>query len=202
MPALSAVHPAAQANVLALAGMLREEAAVLDELVGSVLGGRDEIELATLRELAPALRRLVVQRLADSAAGAPAAGVARRAEEVAAMSARGTGEARSAPAGDARHGRVTAPCGGRRVAGGRRLAETPLKPAAPPVKRGSTMVGPSPARGPPLRSQQRAQRAPRIDARERQRSDRGDPRAEEDLIPGCASWGARCRGTTPARTCC
>jgi tRNA(Ile)-lysidine synthase len=36
------------------------------------------------------LRRLVVQRLADDAAGGPAAGVARRADEVAAMSDRGS----------------------------------------------------------------------------------------------------------------
>jgi hypothetical protein len=46
--------------------------------------------VGALRELPPALRRLVVQRLADDAAGHPAAGVARRAEEVAAMPAHGT----------------------------------------------------------------------------------------------------------------
>ncbi len=90
VPALDAVHPAAQDNVLALAAILREEGEVLDELVDSVLAGRDEIRLAELRRLAPALRRLVVQRLADAAAGGPAAGVGRRAEEVATMSDRGT----------------------------------------------------------------------------------------------------------------
>jgi tRNA(Ile)-lysidine synthase len=90
VPALEAIHPAAQANVLALAQTLRDEAAVLDEVVDSVLAGRSEIELATLRELAPALRRLVVQRLADEAAGGPAAGVARRADEVAALAESGT----------------------------------------------------------------------------------------------------------------
>ncbi|MFL5859957.1 MAG: ATP-binding protein, partial [Solirubrobacteraceae bacterium] len=90
VPALETVHPAAQANVLALAEVLRQEATVLDELVDSVLEGREEIELARLRELAPALRRLVVQRLADVAAGAPAAGVGRRADEVAALSDTGT----------------------------------------------------------------------------------------------------------------
>jgi len=57
VPALEAIHPAAQANVLALAQTLRDEAAVLDELVDSVLGGSSAIELATLRGLAPALRR-------------------------------------------------------------------------------------------------------------------------------------------------
>jgi tRNA(Ile)-lysidine synthase len=90
VPALEAAHPAAQANVLALADILRQEGEVLDELVDGVLDGRGEIALATLRALAPALRRLVVQRLADTAAGGPAAGVARRADDVAAMSDTGS----------------------------------------------------------------------------------------------------------------
>ena len=90
VPALERVHPAAQDNVLALAAILRAEAEVLDELVSATLEGRAEIALDRLRGLAPALRRLVVQRLAADAAGRPAAGVARRAEEVAAMPAHGT----------------------------------------------------------------------------------------------------------------
>lgn len=90
VPALERVHPAAQENVLALAEILRGEGEVLDELVDSVLSGRQEIPLDRLRELAPAVRRLVVQRLADAAAGGPAAGVARRADEVAALSEHGT----------------------------------------------------------------------------------------------------------------
>jgi tRNA(Ile)-lysidine synthase len=90
VPALEAIHPAAQTNVLALAQTLRDEAAVLDEVVDSVLAGGSEIELSTLRELAPALRRLVVQRLADEAAGGPAAGVGRRADEVAGLAESGT----------------------------------------------------------------------------------------------------------------
>ena len=69
-------------NVLALAEILREEAAVLDGLVDEVLGGRQDIELPRLRALPVALARLVVQRLADAAAGRPAPGTARRAEEV------------------------------------------------------------------------------------------------------------------------
>ena len=40
VPALEAIHPAAQANVLALAQTLRDEAAVLDEVVDAVLGRR------------------------------------------------------------------------------------------------------------------------------------------------------------------
>ncbi len=85
VPALRAIHPAAEQNVLALASILRDEAAVLDALVDEVLDGRDEIELARLRELPGPMRRLVVQRLGDRAAKEPAAGVARRADEVAAM---------------------------------------------------------------------------------------------------------------------
>ena len=90
VPALERAHPAAQENVLALAEILRNEADVLDEIVATALDGRGEIELAQLRELAPALQRLVVQRLADQALGRPAAGAARRAEEVAALSDHGT----------------------------------------------------------------------------------------------------------------
>jgi tRNA(Ile)-lysidine synthase len=89
VPALETAHPAAQANVLALAEILRDEAAVLEELVDSALAGRREISLAEVRGLPPALRRLVVQRLADAAAGGPAAGVGRRADDVAAMADRG-----------------------------------------------------------------------------------------------------------------
>ncbi|HEY1591627.1 MAG TPA: tRNA lysidine(34) synthetase TilS [Solirubrobacteraceae bacterium] len=90
VPALEAVHPGAVPNVLALAAVLRDEGAVLDALVDETLDGHDWIELARLRALPPALRRLVVQRLADGAAGGPAAGVAPRADEVAAMSEHGT----------------------------------------------------------------------------------------------------------------
>jgi len=89
VPALERIHPAAQDNVLALAEILRGEAEVLDDLVDGVLGRRNEVPVATLRELSPALRRLVVQRLADEALGGPAAGVARRADDVAAMSEHG-----------------------------------------------------------------------------------------------------------------
>jgi tRNA(Ile)-lysidine synthase len=85
VPALREIHPAAEQNVLALVRVLREEAEVLDELVDDALGGQAQIELTRLRELAPALRALVVQRLADGAAGRPAPGSARRADEVAAL---------------------------------------------------------------------------------------------------------------------
>jgi tRNA(Ile)-lysidine synthase len=85
VPALRRIHPAAQDNVLALAEILRDEAAVLDALVDAELQGDCEIALARLRELLPALARLVIQRLADGAAGAPAPGTARRLREVLAL---------------------------------------------------------------------------------------------------------------------
>jgi tRNA(Ile)-lysidine synthase len=84
-PALRAVHPAAERNVLALAEILREEAEVLDELVARELHAGYTIPIARLRELAPALARLIVQRLADEAAGGPAPGAGRRLEEILAL---------------------------------------------------------------------------------------------------------------------
>jgi tRNA(Ile)-lysidine synthase len=83
LPALEAVHPAAAQNVLAVADVLRAESELLDALVAAELGNSERIALARLRELAPALRRLVVQRLADAAAGGLAPGAARRADEIA-----------------------------------------------------------------------------------------------------------------------
>jgi tRNA(Ile)-lysidine synthase len=93
--ALAEVHPAAAQNVLRTAELLRDEAEVLDALVAAELDGsngspRNSIELDRLAELPPALRRLVVQQLADGAAGRPVAGAARHAEEVAALRRTGT----------------------------------------------------------------------------------------------------------------
>jgi tRNA(Ile)-lysidine synthase len=92
---LADVHPAAARNVLRTAELLRDEAEVLDALVVGELDGsdgspRNTIELERLAELPPALRRLVVQQLADRAAGRPVAGAARRADEVAALRRTGT----------------------------------------------------------------------------------------------------------------
>lgn len=89
VPALRDVHPAAERNVLALAEILRDEAEVLEELVADVLAGDSAVPLARLRALHPALARLVVQRLADDAAGGPAPGTARRLEEMLALPERG-----------------------------------------------------------------------------------------------------------------
>ncbi len=86
---LERVHPAAAANVLRTAELLRAEAELLDAAVDEALaespGGRNTISLERLAELHPALRRLVVQRLADAAAGRPLAGAANYAEQVVAL---------------------------------------------------------------------------------------------------------------------
>jgi tRNA(Ile)-lysidine synthase len=78
LPALRAVHPAAEGNVLRTARLLRQETALLEELVDAELAGEGEgpvakveesIAIERLRELHPALARLVVVRLAELAAG-------------------------------------------------------------------------------------------------------------------------------------
>jgi tRNA(Ile)-lysidine synthase len=70
LPALRAVHPRAEDNVLRTAALLREEAEVLDGVVETALAGADRIPVADLAALPPALARLVVRRLAEHATGA------------------------------------------------------------------------------------------------------------------------------------
>lgn len=93
--ALAEVHPAAAANVLRTAELLREESEVLEALASAEIddsndGAGGTIPLERLVELPPALRRLVVQQLADRAAGRPVAGAARHADEVAALTRGGS----------------------------------------------------------------------------------------------------------------
>jgi tRNA(Ile)-lysidine synthase len=95
LPELAAIHPAAVANVLRTAALLRDEAEVLDALVATELDGsgaapRGRIEQARFAALPPALRRLVLQRLADAAAGRPVPGAARFADQVAGLSRGGS----------------------------------------------------------------------------------------------------------------
>jgi tRNA(Ile)-lysidine synthase len=91
VPALERVHPAAQENVLRTAALLREEAELLDSLVDAELAaGGGTISHRRFAELHPALRRLVLQRLADEAAGRPVAGAARFADQVAGLSRGGS----------------------------------------------------------------------------------------------------------------
>ena len=85
LPALRALHPAAERNVVRTADVLREEAAVLDDLVATVLEGRDHVSTAHLAALPPALARLVVRRLAEDAVGRLCPRVSARAEDVRAL---------------------------------------------------------------------------------------------------------------------
>jgi tRNA(Ile)-lysidine synthase len=89
VPALRAVHPAAEANVLRTAALLRAEAELLDGLVESELGGASSIAIERLEELPAALQRLLVVRLAEAAAGTfvPQAGA--RVAEILALARRG-----------------------------------------------------------------------------------------------------------------
>lgn len=70
LPALRTVHPAAEENVVRTAELLRDEAAALDALVDGALDGTDEIALDALAALPDAIARLVVRRMAETAAGA------------------------------------------------------------------------------------------------------------------------------------
>jgi len=92
LPELRTVHPAAQENLLRTAEILRAEAAVLDEVVATALGGRARIALEHLAALPLALARLVVIRLAEDAAGVPLAAVGGRVGELLALG-RGGGSA-------------------------------------------------------------------------------------------------------------
>jgi tRNA(Ile)-lysidine synthase len=69
VPALRRVHPAAEANVLRTAELLRDEAAVLDDVVDTALSGGDRIAVTHLAVLPRALARLIVRRLAEDAVG-------------------------------------------------------------------------------------------------------------------------------------
>lgn len=85
VPALREVHPAAEANLLRTAELLSDEAAVLDEVVDTVLAGGDRLALAHLAALPPALARLVVRRLAEAAAGGLCARAAGRVPDILAL---------------------------------------------------------------------------------------------------------------------
>jgi len=87
--ALRAVHPAAEANVLRTAQMLREETELLDGLVTDELAGQDGIAIARLEELPAALQRLIVVRLAEEAAGAYVPQAGGRVEEILVLGRRG-----------------------------------------------------------------------------------------------------------------
>jgi tRNA(Ile)-lysidine synthase len=85
VPALRRLHPAAEANVVRTAALLRDEAAVLDDVVDTVLGGGDSVSVAHLAALPRALARLVVRRLAEDAAGALCARPPARLDDILAL---------------------------------------------------------------------------------------------------------------------
>jgi tRNA(Ile)-lysidine synthase len=87
--ALRAVHPAAEANVLRTASLLREETELLDGLVSAELAGRNSVEIARLEQMPAALARLVVVRLAEDATGAYVPQAGDRVGEILALHRRG-----------------------------------------------------------------------------------------------------------------
>jgi tRNA(Ile)-lysidine synthase len=89
LEALGAVHPAAQANVLRTAMLLREESALLDELIERELDGRRELSTVRLERLPRALARLIVIRLAEDATGAYVPQAGDRIDEIIALGRRG-----------------------------------------------------------------------------------------------------------------
>jgi tRNA(Ile)-lysidine synthase len=95
LPSLREIHPGADRNVLATTDQLREEAEVLDLAVDEAAqrigagGSALSVEGARLRELPPALRRLVLRRLAEEAARAPLPLRARQVQEIEDLATRG-----------------------------------------------------------------------------------------------------------------
>jgi tRNA(Ile)-lysidine synthase len=95
LPALRTIHPAADRNVLATVEQLREEAELLETAVDEAIEGvgagghPPAVESARLRELPPALRRLVLRRLAEQAAGGPIPLRAERVREIERLAASG-----------------------------------------------------------------------------------------------------------------
>lgn len=91
LPAFEAIHPAARSNLLRTAELLREETELLDALVDVELKGERAIAIGRLAELPPALARLVVVRLAESAAGTFVPQAGDRVQELLALERSGGG---------------------------------------------------------------------------------------------------------------
>jgi tRNA(Ile)-lysidine synthase len=89
LPALRAVHPAAEANVLRTAWLLRAETELLDGLVAEELAGAQSIAIGRLGELPAALARLIVVRLAEDAAETYVPQAGDRVQELLALGRRG-----------------------------------------------------------------------------------------------------------------
>jgi tRNA(Ile)-lysidine synthase len=89
LPALRTIHPAAEANVLRTAALLREETELLEDLVDAELDGGATVSLGRLAEMPPALARLVLVRLAEQAAGGLVPQAGERLAELLALARRG-----------------------------------------------------------------------------------------------------------------
>jgi tRNA(Ile)-lysidine synthase len=89
VPALRAVHPAAEANVLRTARLLRAEAELLDGLLEAELQGASSIAIERLASLPAALARLIVVRLAEDAAETYVPQAGARVPEILALGRRG-----------------------------------------------------------------------------------------------------------------
>jgi tRNA(Ile)-lysidine synthase len=89
VPALRAVHAAAESNVLRTARLLREETALLDGLIDAELAGGQSIAIARVQELPAALARLLVVRLAEEAVGTYVPQAGERVAELLALARRG-----------------------------------------------------------------------------------------------------------------
>jgi tRNA(Ile)-lysidine synthase len=95
VPALRTIHPAAERNILSTVEQLIEEAALLDSLVEEASerlvapGSPPALDAAGLAKLAPPLRRLLLRRLAEQAAGEPLALGSERLAEIEALARRG-----------------------------------------------------------------------------------------------------------------
>jgi tRNA(Ile)-lysidine synthase len=87
--ALADVHPAALANVVRTAELLREETEMIERLVDAELDGRESIAIERLSELPGALQRLVLIRLAERATGRLVPQAGERVEEILALSRQG-----------------------------------------------------------------------------------------------------------------
>ena len=85
VPALRAVDPRAEANLLRTAELLREEAEVLDVVVDTALAGGRSITVDHLGALPRALARLVLRRLAEQATGGLCPRAAGRLDDVLAL---------------------------------------------------------------------------------------------------------------------
>jgi tRNA(Ile)-lysidine synthase len=88
LPALRTIHPAVDQNILATLDELRTEGELLETAVDEAIervgagGHPPAVEWARLRELPAAVRRLVLRRLAERAAGAPLPLRAERVREI------------------------------------------------------------------------------------------------------------------------